>query len=283
MLDRIVNSWQLVKASLQVLRGDKELLVFPLVSAVGVILVSIVFLLPLIWVGSLEGLVDRTLGETQFPSYGLLFLFYLSQYFIILFSNSALVAAASLRLEGGDPTLIDGYQGALRRLGPIAGYALIAATVGVLLRALARRRRGLGRLLIALIGAAWNLATFLVVPVLVLEGLGPVAAIRRSVGLLRRTWGEQIAGNLSLSLVFGSLLILVSLLVLAPFIYLAIELSPAYLLIALLLLVAFYLAMALVYSTLNGIFTAAVYRYATTGDAGAFFEPQVVQAAFRPA
>lgn len=282
MVDRIINSWELVKASLQVLRADKELLVFPLFSAVGVVFVSLGFAVPAVLVGSLEGLLSLATGDTQLVFYAVLFLFYLSQYFIIIFSNCALVAAASLRLQGQDPTLSDGYQRALQRIGSIAGYALIAATVGMLLRALARRKKGIGRLLISLIGLAWNLATFLVVPVLVEERLGPLAAIRRSASLLRRTWGEQVAGNLSLALVFGVAGLVVSLVVLVPVVYFAIN-SNALFLLAALVLLPFYLLLALLQTTLNGIFSAAVYRYATTGDAGGFFQPHMVQAAFRPA
>src|SRR5690606_12092796 len=131
------------------------------------------------------------------------FLFYLCQYFVIFFFNTALVGAAMIRLEGGDPTVSDGLRIARERMGAILGYAAIAATVGLVLRALEERAGFLGRIVIGLIGLAWTLATFLVVPVLVSQNVGPVEALKESVRLLKRSWGENLAGNVGIGLAFG--------------------------------------------------------------------------------
>jgi len=171
MFRRLSNSWELVKASAAVLRSDKELVVFPIVSAIGVLIVTATFAVPLF----LAGLFDQmyTDGHGLQPL-GMLvaFLFYLVQYFVIFFANTALVGAAMIRLDGGDPTVGDGFRIAMRRAGPILGYALISATVGLILRTIAERAGILGRLVISLIGLAWNLATYLVVPVLAAEDVG---------------------------------------------------------------------------------------------------------------
>ncbi len=99
---------------------------------------------------------------------------------VIFFCNTALVGAALIRLRGGDPTVADGFRIAASRVGPILGYAFIAATVGMVLRAISERSGFLGRLVVSLVGFAWNLATFLAVPVLVVEDVGPIEAVQRS-------------------------------------------------------------------------------------------------------
>jgi hypothetical protein len=280
MFRSLSNSWELVKASAAVLRSDKELVVFPIVSAIGVLIVTATFAVPLF----LAGLFDQmyTDGHGLQPL-GMLvaFLFYLVQYFVIFFANTALVGAAMIRLDGRDPTVGDGFRIAMRRAGPILGYALIAATVGMILRAIAERAGILGRLVISLIGLAWNLATYLVVPVLAAEDVGPVDAIKRSVGLLKHTWGEQIVGNAGIGavvglLTFGLFLVGVPLIVLAA---MAESLALLAAVVAIVVLAA--LTLGVISSALSGIYTAAVYRYAATGEVGGSFSPELVRNAFR--
>src|SRR5207344_793143 len=131
------------------------------------------------------------------------FLCYLVQYTVISFANTALVGAALIRLRGGDPTVADGFRIASQRLVPILGYALIAATVGTALRVITERVGIIGRIVISLIGFAWTIATYLVVPVLAAEDIGPVDAVKRSTQLLKSTWGEQLVGNAGVNAVFG--------------------------------------------------------------------------------
>lgn len=279
MFKRITNSWELIKASADVLRADKELIVFPIVSAIGVLLVTATFALPMLFAGLFDAIFAE--GATVL---GLVvgFLFYLVQYFVIFFANSALVGAAMIRLRGGDPTVGDGFRIALGHSGSILGYALISATVGMILRWLSERAGIIGQLVISLIGMVWNVATYLVVPVLVMEDIGPVDAIARSVELLKRTWGEQIVGNFGVGAVFGLLSFLV-ILAGVPLIILAVSAES----LALIVVVVVVLVLALVFiglinSTLSGIYTAAVYRYAMTGETSGYFRQDLVQNAFRP-
>ena len=190
-MGRFARSWQLIKVCWSVLRQDKELLVFPVVSTIGVLLVTASFVIPGFFTGFWSGISDHGANAGL---YVLIVLFYLVEYFIIIFCNAALVGAAIVRLEGGDPTLGDGFRGAWSHIGAILGYAAIAATIGLLLQLL-RERAGIGGVIVAALGgAAWNIITFLVVPVLVVEGIGPVDAIKRSASLLKKSWGEQIIG-----------------------------------------------------------------------------------------
>jgi hypothetical protein len=218
----------------------------------------------------------------QFLGYAMLFLFYLTQYFVIIFSNSALVGAAMIRLKGGDPTVADGYRIAFQNIGPILGFALISATIGLVLRWLAQRGV-LGRLVVTVIGLAWNLATYLVVPVLVVEGVGPVEAIKRSTGMLRNTWGEQIAGNISIGLIFGILIfstVVVGVVVIAGLAFLT--QSIVLIVPSILIFVATILVLSLISSTLSGIYSAAVYRFAADGKSGEFFSQEQIENAFQP-
>src|SRR5436190_4478009 len=105
MFTRLARSWELIKASSTVLRQDKELLLFPLFSAIAALLVSASFLIPLFVTGAFEH-ADSHSGNTG--TWIVLFLFYLSQYFVIFFFNAALIGAALIRLDGGDPTVADG-------------------------------------------------------------------------------------------------------------------------------------------------------------------------------
>lgn len=279
MFQRLANSWELVKASFRVLQQDKELLVFPIISTVGVVLVTIGFIVPFFF-GNLFDTVFSS--RLQIGGYLVMAAYYVIQYAVIFFANTALVGAAMIRLEGGDPTVRDGLEIAARNFANILGYALIAATVGMILRSASERSKGLGRFVIAILGTAWNVATYLVVPVLAVEGIGPVESIKRSTALLKKTWGEQIAGNFGLGGITA--LVIVGILLVggamgAGAAYLDLGAIPI-ILVAVVTIVLL-VVVGLISSTLNSIYTAAVYQYATTGEAGQFFEAQLVENAFR--
>jgi hypothetical protein len=276
VFERISNSWKLAKASASVLSADKELMLFPALSAVMLVLVTVAFALPIFLTENAEGMLEGA------GSYVIGFLFYLVSYFVIFFCNSALVGAAMIRLRGGDPTVADGFRIASGKIGTIFGYALLAATVGMVLRALQERAGFIGRIIIGLIGMAWNLATFLVVPVLVTEDVNPVDAVKRSMALLRKTWGEQVIGGFSLGAITGLATFLL-ILVFIPMLILAIG-SQSGVLIAMVVggFILALMMLSLVNATLSGIYTAALYRYAAEGDLSEGFEASMVEGAFRP-
>lgn len=279
MFQRISNSWQLVKSSWAVLRADKELVVFPIVSIIGVILVTATFLVPTFFAGLFTKFAAGEQGSKALMG-GLAFVFYVVLYTVIFYCNTALVGAALIRLRGGDPTLKDGFLIATQHLGTIVGYALISATVGMILRWV--RDKGIvGRIVAGLFGTAWNIATYFVVPILVTENVGPVEAVKRSTALLKKTWGEQIVGNLGIGAAFG-LIIFALILVGIPLIIVTASLHslPLVIAVASLFLIAL-VAAGLISSTLSGIYTAAVYQFATTGSAGTYFDQNQIQAAFR--
>ncbi|MFC3551302.1 DUF6159 family protein [Lysobacter cavernae] len=274
MFEKFSRSWELVKASAAVLRSDKELMLFPMISAAATLMVLATFLVPMIgWRVFQHGFGVSAAVWT--------FLFYFCQYTVILFFNSALVGAAMIRLEGGDPSLADGLNAAKARLPAILGYAAIAATVGLVLKRMKDDSHFLVRLLGGGLGAAWTLATFLVVPVLVSQDIGPVDALKKSAGLLKRTWGENAIGNIGIGAAFG--LIMFAVIVVGVLLaYAAAQLSMALAVVIAVLFVIAALLLGVYQSALSGIYSAALYRYATHGEAPPAFQGLHLESAFQP-
>jgi hypothetical protein len=277
-MGRFGRSWELVKLCWGVLRQDKELVVFPIVSAIAVVLVTATFIVP----GVFSGYWKSFTGDQGVPvsAWVLLVLFYLVQYAVIIFFNAALVSAALVRLKGGDPTLGDGLRGAWSHIGAVLGWAAISATVGLVLQALRERGGFAGAIAAALGGFAWNVITFLVIPVLVVEDVGPIGAIKRSASLLKKTWGEQIIGNAGIGLVFG----LIGFAIAAIGIALGVVVINAGVTAAgvaiIVLAILAVVVVAMLSATLRGIYSAALYQYAVGGDTGLFTE-DVLAGAFR--
>jgi hypothetical protein len=279
MFPKLRNSWALVKASAAVLRADKELIIFPILSGVVGLVVLASFALPSFLAGAFDSFLAGGIRGVGFLV-GLSF--YAVESFVVLFANSALIGAAMIRLRGGNPTIGDGFRIAGKHVGAIFVFSFFSGTVGMILRILARGGKGLGRLGAAIGGLAWNMVTYLVLPILVVEEIHPVEAIIRSATLLKKTWGEQIAINLSTDAVFGlPKLLVIGLLLLVVFQGVPSE-SPVVLALVIALLVGVFLLLGLIESTLKGIYVAAVYRYAAQGEVGGFFSEEVVKGAFRP-
>ena len=251
---------------------------FPLLSAVCTLIVAAAFVLPALGMGALDGLREGGMSPT---AYVFAFLFYLVQYFVIFFFNSALVGAAMIRLDGGDPTLSDGLRIASSKALPILGYAAIAATVGMILRAIQERAGFLGKLVAGFLGVAWTLASFLVVPVLVSRNIGPIDAVKESAVLLKKTWGENLIGQGGVGLVFG--LIFFGLIIVGGGAIVAVAMTGNGMLTGLVVavvIVALLLA-ALVQAALSGIYSAALYRYAVGAGDSEGFDVQLLGQAFR--
>ena len=278
MSGRFSRSLELAKASFAVVRADKELLLLPVMSVFALIVIVLSLAVP---VAVLGGFSTEAAQSEPLAMLGAL-IFYVVTYFVALFFNAALVGAAMIRMDGGNPTLGDGLRIAWARKGRILGYALIAATVGMILRAIEERVGWLGSLVVKLIGVAWAVATFLVVPVLVTRDVGPVGAVKESAELLRSTWGENLIGNFGLGLVF----MLVYFAWIGLFIAVAVLASnTGY--VALIAAVVLFgvvglLAISALQATMQGVYAAALYRHATRPDAPVpGFPPELMANAFR--
>jgi hypothetical protein len=283
MFERFSKSWELVKASYGVLRQDRELMIFPLISMIGVILVTITFIFPLFATGLIDALSSEGEMSTgqQIAGGVIAFLYYFVIYTVIIFSNVALIGAAMIRLDGGEPTIADGFRIASSHAGAILGYAAISATVGMILQMVRGDNDNIvGRIVASLLSTAWNLITFLVIPVLIVENVGPIEAIKRSGSLLKKTWGEQVIGGFSMSIISFLVMLAAFIVIGLPVLFVTNLLGIIGLGIFVVVLVM--VAIGLFFSALNSIFMAALYKYATEGTAGTFFDESMLVGAFKP-
>src|SRR5438270_3431757 len=196
-MGKFSRSWELVKQSFAILRSDKQLMLFPVLSAIACFIVTAVIATG----GAFLMLPARAsalaAGEQFHPNQSPMFLLgmftlYVVNYFVIVFFNVALVGVANSRLMGGAWTFRDGIELAWERKGTILQWALVAATVGVILRTLEERLGLIGRLIMRIIGIVWTLACYFVVPVLAFEDLTPIDAVKRSAKLFRDTCAEKV-------------------------------------------------------------------------------------------
>ncbi len=286
MFQALARSWRLSQQSIGVLRKDPELMLFPVISFVSGIVVAGV-------IGGL-GFAVGGFGENGATGLGALFilLFYFVTYFAAIYFQVALVASVKFRLAGGNPNIGYGVRESNKRLWAIVTWAAIAAIVGLLLRlleeAVRRNTRGVGsvvaQVIIGLVGMAWSLAVFFVIPVIVYEGVDGIEAIKRSTAVVRKRWGEAVVGQGGIGLV----MILLAIAVGAVFGGLGVLVwasggGPAFgiLFIGVAVLgILFIIALA---STLQSIYTAVLYQYATTGQAGQGFPADVLERSFRAA
>lgn len=273
------RTWALMNASWRVLMLDKELLLFPLLSAIATGIVSLTFVVPLVqdraWLQS----VDTVSEFEQFLTATRLFLFYVCTYFTVVFFNASLISSVHLRLTGHHPTLMDGMRGAWARKGEILQWVLLAATVGLLLNTMKERSKGLVSLLFGVLGVAWSLLTYFVVPILVVEGKGPVEAIKGSAAMIRHRWGEELIGGIS----FGGIAFFLTLPAFAVAMFgIGYVVHGArvngLLLIGAALIYGFLLSLTM--TTLSSIFHTAVYHYARTGIVPTGFNAMLLQSAF---
>lgn len=278
MFDRIGRSYELFKQSLAVLRQDKEILVFPLLSG----LVGLVAMASMAFGGFALGLFARLAAGNveEFPilGYVLLFVWYVVTWTITLYFNVATIACARIRLEGGDPVVADGFRAANGNFASIFLWAVVSATVGLILQVIADRFKVVGVILQKVLGAAWSVATFFIVPVLIFEKKPLGASVKRSTEIVTKSWGEALAGSAGMGL-FGFLLAF-------PAIALPILLGMAFggtgVVAGLAVMVVYWIALTAVFSALSGIFRTALYLYATAGTAPVGFSPELVQTAFVP-
>ncbi|HEY4292388.1 DUF6159 family protein [Luteibacter sp.] len=276
------RSWALMKASATILRQDKELMLFPLLAGLASLIVVATFAWP-VYTLFAHHHVDLE-GQRQHVSPLFLlvsFLFYFVQYGVVIFFNVALASAAMIRLSGGNPTLGDGLRTAMAKLPNIIGYALIAATVGMILRALQERLGFVGRIVVGLLGLGWTVATFLVVPVLAAQDVGPIDAVKRSTSLLKQTWGENLIGNAGIGLA-GGILTVCLIFASGVLFFAAVATKSIALMVAVgVVAVIALIALSLFQTAMHGVYSAALYRYAQDGDPGQGFDRALLESAFR--
>ncbi|MFP4498058.1 MAG: DUF6159 family protein [Vulcanimicrobiota bacterium] len=281
MITKIKNSWELAKESFQVLSKDKELMMFPVISSLVLIVVMASFFVS-------AGYLYNSLEQTGAQGAGLevigavvLFLFYFISYFIIVFFNVGIIQCARIRFEGGDPTFMDGIKAGISNLGLIIQWAALSGIIGVLLAQLERfLGEALGGFVRKLLGGAWSIVTFFAVPVLIFEKTNAWESLKKSGTIIKKTWGESLTAYLGFGALQGALVGGTFLLAIAA---LAVSIVTSnFIILAVVggLVVLSWILMAIIFSTLTQIYRTALYIYATTGEAPKVFSEDRIKFAF---
>lgn len=190
-----MNSWT-------VLKENRQLILFPILSGISLMLVFLSFALVAFAAAGWDMEGFRNIREQSTAlDYVLVFVYYLVNYFVIVFFNTALVHCTHLYFNGEKPTIRQGLQFSMTRIGAILSWAAFAATVGTALRLLQDNLGSIGKFITGLIGIVWSVATFFVVPVIAYENLGPIGAFKRSASLMREKWGERLGAGFSFGLI----------------------------------------------------------------------------------
>ena len=264
-MGRTRRGFRLAALSWRVLREQPSLLVVPLVATVVQVAAAVTYIL-----GIGEHRLDGGSASAVIVKY---FPLYFAVSLISAFASAVVVTAANARMSGAPVSLTSAIGRSLAVLPQLIGWSLLSATVGTLLRLIESRVPLAGRIITAIAGIVWSLATFLAVPVVVLEKRQPLGTVRRSSRLFRARWGEALVSDG----VCGLMVFVVAL----PLLALAFLAMAASLLLGVVLAVGVAGGAIAVSSALNGIVLTAAYRFAAFGEVGGAFTEEDLGLAFR--
>ena len=270
-MNRLQNSIDLAKQSWNVLRDDRKLALLPLFSGLTALLVALLFFGPVALIAD-----NGAQGSAKPLGWILGIVGYLVITYVVVFFNAALVFAADKRMRGEAVTIGEAIHAAGARAHVLLPWAVLTATVSLVIRAIEERSGIAGRIIGSLVGLAWSLVTFLVLPVLVIEQIGPIQAVKRSAELFKHTWGENMIANAGIGIV-GLIATVVGVI---PCMLLIAVGGPVAVL-GIVIAVSWVIAVQLVAATLTGILQIALYRFATDGTAPGF-DNDKLREAFRP-
>jgi hypothetical protein len=271
------NKWSrsmaIARQSVNVLRGNPSLMAFPIVTALVSMVISVSFFVPVYFFYT-----GHKVDQIPPFGYAIMAVYYLISYFVVIFFNVGLASCTYASLRGERPGFMDGIRYASGRMGPILGWTVLAATVGMLLQMASERLGIVGKIIVGLIGGAWNIVTFLVVPILAVEGKGPVDSVKDSANLLKRTWGEQLIGTGGVGFVFG----MCALIPIVPLIAVMFTGSVPLIVGLAIFSVIYWIGLAILGASVSGVYQTALYVYATTGAPPAGFDAAGIASAFGP-
>jgi hypothetical protein len=283
MFEAFGRSKRMFTESLAVIRRDKALLAFPVMSAMFTVAALVAFVFGAYFAGffvvtdaghhgaEVQANVNAVLG------YALLFVWYFVSWTIVLFFNVALIHCAKLHFDGQPVTASDGLKCAMSHLPRILAWAAVSATVGVVLQAIADKNKIVGGIVKWLVGAVWAVATFFIVPVMIYENLSLYASFKRSIELIAKSWGEAAIGNVGV----GYFMLLLAL----PAIIIAIVIAAVVPTVGIFvgggLLVAYMAFLCVLSSAITGVMRAALYNYASTGVVPSGMSQDVFALAFK--
>ncbi len=270
--DRLSNGWTIAMNSFKVLKENKQLIIFPILSGLAIILVVGSFFMTQL-AGAGWDIDNLNVEEKGTPVYYLLlFAFYIINYFIVVFFNMALIHCTRLYFHGEEVTIRKGMQFSMSRIRTIFSWAFFAATIGLLLKTIQDNVGSVGKFIIGLIGFVWSVATFFVVPVIAYENVGPLDAFKRSSALMKQKWGESLGATFS----FGLIQFLGILIVGLPLYLLGSIFNP---IVGIALAVAGVFIVIAIISAAETIFISAVYHN-ITGDPVKHFNQQMIDKLF---
>jgi hypothetical protein len=277
-MGRISRGWELTKQSWDVLKSDMSLVWFPILASIFAILAAAA-----IWVPTAltAGMFDnRTVNEQKAVLYTAGAATAFVSTVITIFFNVALAACAVRSMRGEDTKVGEGIKAAMSRIGPILGWSLVATTVNLVLRAFEERVPLAGRIAVWIAGATWAIATFFVIPVVALEGTGPVRSLERSATIVKARWGEGATGAATIGVVTFLLTLLVAVVGAVGAVVLVNAGLPlvGYAIMAVAVLAV--IGISIVSTTLTQIFRVAVYEFAVSGQTPGGFDGAMLQAAF---
>jgi hypothetical protein len=267
---RLSNGWNISLNSFKVLRENKQLIIFPLLSGI-----SLLFTMGSFFTAALASAgweIDAINKPDRITSYAIAFVYYLINYFIVVFFNTAFIHCTHLYFNGEQPTIQKGLAFSTSRLGAIFSWALFAATIGTILKAIQENVGWLGKIITGLVGIVWSVATFFVVPVIAFENAGPLTAVKRSAQLMKEKWGESLGAGFS----FGIIQLLAIVLIAFPLFIVGFFIHP---LVGIALGVMGASLIFAVMSAVQTIFMSAVYHN-ITGDPTQHFNQQLIDDLF---
>ena len=285
-----IGKWKaseiIAKESWAIFKQDKEIIWFPIISALVAILALVGMGLIYYFaargdlhlsLAGLEQVFDEDREMNEFCIYVVFFIYYVISFSIANFFQAGLLAVVQARFSGQDLTFRDGMRAANGKMGRIFIWSLISATVGVVLRAISEKSKLIGKIVIALVGAAWNLLTYFSLPALVIGDLSIKESFKESAALIKKTWGETIIINVGAGLFFmAHIIAAIFFFGFLGFVF------PSIFLVFVILAVIYIIGLSMIYSALNSIFKLALYNYARTGVTPAGFSPELVKNAMGP-
>lgn len=277
-MGRIGRGWALAKESWAIVKGDRSLLLFPIVAGVCALVAAGLFF----GVGAgLGTAADSFWVAVPFLVVGAYVIIAIGQFCAV-----ALAACATKALDGEDTTFAEGVAAARGRFGIILRWSALMLLVGAAISALqALLRDAAGGLVSSIVGGfanlAWTVATFFVVPVIALDGLGPKEAIKRSASVVRERWGEGAVGTATI----GGAIFLVAVLPGIALIVGGVALTGSSAVLGGVVIavgVVVIVVGMLFQVTLSAVFRVALYRFATRGETAGRFTQEQLAGAFRP-
>jgi Family of unknown function (DUF6159) len=275
-IGRLKASWILFKEAWGFLRSDKEMIWIPVITTLlNLFLFGILVTAFILSVGITS--VESTQTINKYLDWGFIFGAYVIGAFTLALAQAAIANTVYTRIKGGDATLGQSLSAAFSHWFPLFIWSLITSTVGLILRVIAERSNLLGKIIAALLGAAWGILTFFVVPAMVIDKKSPFASVKKSSQVFRATWGETLATNISLSLTFILAHVLVLMSVIGLMFVVSVLALPSlnYIVLAVAYLIWFVLAI-LVASVLDSVLRTLLYVYAAEGIRPANFNADLL-------